>query len=102
MTTETRYRDMPDVPTIKESGLPQLSLSFTAGFVAPAGTPAPILDTLNAAINETLQSPELIGKPWPSSASSRSHGRIAQYAAVPRRRGEEVAAIVKATGVEAA
>ena len=43
VTTDARYRDMPDVPTMKESGLPQLALTFTAGVLAPAGTPEPIL-----------------------------------------------------------
>jgi tripartite-type tricarboxylate transporter receptor subunit TctC len=45
---------------MKESGLPQLSLTFTAGFIAPAGTPEPVLRKLNGAINETLKSPDLI------------------------------------------
>lgn len=60
VTGETRYPGLPDVPTFKESGLPQLSLSFTAGFVAPAGTPAPVRRKLNEQINETLRSPALI------------------------------------------
>ena len=55
VTTDARYRDLPDVPTMIESGLPQLALTFSAGVLAPAGTPEPILDTLNAAINEALQ-----------------------------------------------
>jgi tripartite-type tricarboxylate transporter receptor subunit TctC len=60
VTGETRYAGLPDVPTFKESGLPQLSLSFTAGFVAPAGTPAPVRRKLNEKINEALRSPALI------------------------------------------
>ena len=60
VTTDARYKDMPDVPTMKESGLPDLSISFTAGLLAPAGTPEPVLQKLNSAINETLKSPELI------------------------------------------
>jgi tripartite-type tricarboxylate transporter receptor subunit TctC len=60
VTTDVRYKGMPDVPTMKESGLPQLSIAFTAGIVAPAGVPEPIVQKLNAAINDTLKSPELI------------------------------------------
>jgi tripartite-type tricarboxylate transporter receptor subunit TctC len=59
VTTDTRYRGLPDVPTFAESGLPQMSQSFTAGFVAPAGTPKAILQALNSRVNETLRSPEL-------------------------------------------
>jgi tripartite-type tricarboxylate transporter receptor subunit TctC len=60
VTTETRYKGLPDVPTMAESGLPQLSISFWAGILAPAGTPAPIVQKLNAAINETLKSPDVV------------------------------------------
>jgi tripartite-type tricarboxylate transporter receptor subunit TctC len=60
VTTDARYKELPNVPTMKESGLPQLSLTFTAGFIAPAGTPEPVLRKLNGAINETLKSPDLI------------------------------------------
>ena len=84
VTTDARYRDMPDVPTMIESGLPQLALTFSAGVLAPAGTPAPILDTLNAAFREALKSPELTAsmaklgfapEPWTRAAIRRVPGR---------------------------
>jgi tripartite-type tricarboxylate transporter receptor subunit TctC len=59
VTTETRSKDLPDVPTMTESGLPELALIFSAGLLAPAGTPADIVDRLNAEINGTMQTPEL-------------------------------------------
>src|SRR5262245_29784691 len=59
VTTDARYRDMSDVPTMIESGLPQLALTFSAGVLAPAGTPEPLLEALNAAFREALKSPEL-------------------------------------------
>ena len=52
-------RDLPDVPTAREVGLPELTLEFWAGMMAPAGTPPEIVGKLNAAINETLRSPEM-------------------------------------------
>jgi tripartite-type tricarboxylate transporter receptor subunit TctC len=55
-----RNADLPDVPTMKELGLDELSLEFWAGMWAPAATPPDIVDKLNAAINEALQSPEMI------------------------------------------
>ena len=60
VTTATRAKDLPDVPTMAESGLPQLSLTFWAGVLAPAGTPAPIVELLNGAFNAALRSPELV------------------------------------------
>jgi tripartite-type tricarboxylate transporter receptor subunit TctC len=59
VTTETRARDLPEVPTMAESGLPQITLGFSAGILAPAGTPGAIVAKLNGEINEAMKSPEL-------------------------------------------
>src|SRR5207302_6629030 len=59
VTSEARHPQLPALPTMIESGLPDfVSVSFT-GVVAPAGTPAPIVSRLNAVINETLKTPEI-------------------------------------------
>jgi tripartite-type tricarboxylate transporter receptor subunit TctC len=59
VTGTTRSPLLPDVPTIAESGLP--GYEFNTWFVisAPAGTPQPVIDTLNAKLAEALRSPEL-------------------------------------------
>lgn len=59
VTGTTRSPLLPDVPTIAESGLP--GYEFNTWFVvsAPAGTPQPVIDTLNAKLAEALQSQEL-------------------------------------------
>ncbi len=62
VTTATRARDLPDVPTMAESGLPQLTLSFSAGLLAPAGTPSEIVHKLNTEINEAMKTPELAAR----------------------------------------
>ena len=59
VTTETRAKDLPEVPTMIESGLSQLTLGFSAGILAPAGTPTAIVAKLNGEINEAMKSPEL-------------------------------------------
>lgn len=50
---------MPDVPTIAEAGLPDYSFETWFMVFAPAGTPEPVLEKLNATLNQTLESPEL-------------------------------------------
>jgi tripartite-type tricarboxylate transporter receptor subunit TctC len=55
----SREADLPDVPTMIESGFPGLSLGFWVGLWAPAGTPADIVDRLNHAANAALGSPEM-------------------------------------------
>ena len=53
-----RWPQLPDVPTLVESGFADFTVDAWTGVVAPAGTPAPIIDLLNRAINESLASPE--------------------------------------------
>jgi tripartite-type tricarboxylate transporter receptor subunit TctC len=59
ITSPQRSALLPDVATARELGLPDLTLEFWAGVLAPAGTPADIVGKLNAAINETLRSPDM-------------------------------------------
>ena len=54
-----RRPELPDVPTMIESGFPGLSLSFWVGLWAPAGTPTAVVGQLNDAVNTVLRSPEM-------------------------------------------
>jgi len=58
VTGTTRSADLPDVPTMIESGYPDYVLSFWTGILAPAGTPPEIIDKLNGAVVAGLRSPE--------------------------------------------
>jgi tripartite-type tricarboxylate transporter receptor subunit TctC len=55
----TRFPELPDVPTMIESGFPGLSLGFWVGLWAPAGTPDAIVERINAATNAALGSAEM-------------------------------------------
>jgi tripartite-type tricarboxylate transporter receptor subunit TctC len=57
-TGKSRSPALPQVPTVAESGLPDLVLYAWLGLLAPAGTPQPILDQLSAAAAATLRHPE--------------------------------------------
>jgi len=59
VSTDKRIAVLPDIPTTAEAGYPQLAATLWGGIVAPAGTPAPIIAKLNAAINAGLKSEEL-------------------------------------------
>lgn len=59
LSGEERSPLMPDVPTFTESGYPDLNIGSWYGFFAPAGTPKPIVDKLNIALAEILDSPEV-------------------------------------------
>lgn len=51
VTTIDRSPLLPSVPTFHESGFPGYDFSSWAGLLAPAGTPKPIIDQLNALVN---------------------------------------------------
>jgi tripartite-type tricarboxylate transporter receptor subunit TctC len=59
LSAESRSPEMPDLPTMIESGVPDYVVLTFIGVVAPAGTPPAIVGTLNAAINKALQSPDV-------------------------------------------
>jgi tripartite-type tricarboxylate transporter receptor subunit TctC len=59
VTSAKRHPQLPDVPTMTESGIPDYVLTFWSGVVAPAGTPAAIVDKLNKAIDVGLRSHEI-------------------------------------------
>ena len=59
VTSETRWPELPDVPTMSETGFADLTSSFWQGVVAPAGTSAIVVSKLNAAINEGVKSSEM-------------------------------------------
>ena len=59
VSSPQRHPQLPDVPTMVESGIADFILTFWSGVVAPAGTPAPVIERLNAAINQGLRSPEI-------------------------------------------
>jgi tripartite-type tricarboxylate transporter receptor subunit TctC len=54
ITADKRDPAFPDVPTLAEAGVPNMTISLWTGLVAPAGTPNEIVARLNKAVVETL------------------------------------------------
>ncbi|MDC7787683.1 tripartite tricarboxylate transporter substrate binding protein [Rhodoplanes sp. TEM] len=59
VTSAQRSALMPSVPTVSETGLPGYEVVLRYGLLAPAGTPRPIVETLNKALREALAAPDL-------------------------------------------
>jgi len=59
VTTRSRLDDLPDVPTVAESGYPGYEVAAWFGLVAPAGTPKDTLEKLGAMFSTTLQVPKV-------------------------------------------
>lgn len=54
-----RSAELPDVPTIAESGFPGFESFSWYGLLAPAGTPKPVVERLNAELRKALAAPEI-------------------------------------------
>jgi tripartite-type tricarboxylate transporter receptor subunit TctC len=61
-TGARRSGQLADTPTLAESGLKDFESVTWFGILAPAGTPDPVIQKLNAAVNLTLKSPEVAEK----------------------------------------
>lgn len=59
VTSATRLATMPEVPTAAEAGLAGFEAVGWQGFVAPGGTPEPVIRTLNGALAAALAAPDL-------------------------------------------
>jgi tripartite-type tricarboxylate transporter receptor subunit TctC len=55
-----RYAGLPDLPTLGELGYKKLDIDFWHSLLAPAGTPRPIIDKLNAALRVALTDPRVV------------------------------------------
>jgi len=80
-TTATRSPGLPDVPTYQEAGTKGLVLAQWLGVFVPAGTPAPIVERLNAEINKALADPAisenfLLVAQEPVGGSAEQFGRL--------------------------
>jgi tripartite-type tricarboxylate transporter receptor subunit TctC len=100
VTGLTRSPIFPDVPTVAEQGLPGFEAVLHYGIVAPAGTPRPIVDKLNAALRKALESAEMHkriategAEPLPTTPE--------QYAADIDREETKWSALVKKSGANA-
>lgn len=72
VTSAQRVEALPDVPTAAEAGLPGFEVSSMFGIVAPAGTPAPVIERLNGELKKILAKPAV-------KASLLNQGAIAEW-----------------------
>ncbi|SDE94963.1 Tripartite-type tricarboxylate transporter, receptor component TctC [Bradyrhizobium brasilense] len=68
-TGKTRSTVLPNVPTVTEAGVSGYEATIWLGLMAPAGTPKPIIDKLNAAVNAAIRRPE-VEKLWAAQGAA--------------------------------
>jgi len=59
VTSVRRAPQLPDIPTVAESGLPDFRWDFWYGLLAPAKTPRPLINKLNKQITQILNEPDV-------------------------------------------
>ena len=59
ITSKVRSPLFPDLPTMAEAGVPGFEVQNWQGLIAPAGTPAAVIRTLNMAVNQALADPAI-------------------------------------------
>jgi len=98
-TGKSRSSVTPDVPTVAEAGLPGYEATIWLGVMAPAGTPRPVLDKLNAEINKILASGE-VKENWAKQGAVPMGMSVDQFDKFLREDIAKWAKVVKASGAK--
>lgn len=100
VTSNARIAALPDLPTLQESGLKGFSVGVWHGVWAPKGTPKPVLDKLNAALQAALKDegvkakfadlgtvPEPLNRQTPEALRAQVVSEIAKWGPVIKKAG---------------
>jgi tripartite-type tricarboxylate transporter receptor subunit TctC len=100
ITSPTRSKDVPDVPTIVESGVPSFKYSSWFGLMAPKGTPKAVVDKINADVHEVLKMPDVV-KRLSTLGSLPSPNSPAEFDAIIKSDEKVYADLLAKAGVQA-
>ena len=98
VTGETRSAELPDLPTMVESGLPSVVSVSWSGIVAPVGTAEPIVARINGVVNAALATPDMRSALTRLGAAPRP-GKPADFAGFIAAETPKWAAVVKAAHI---
>ena len=99
VATTSRLPELPDVPTMIESGVPDFIASSWTGIVAPAGTPRPLIMRLNAEINAGINSP-MMRERFKQLGAIANPGTPEDFAAFIAKERPKWVNMVKLSGVQ--
>jgi tripartite-type tricarboxylate transporter receptor subunit TctC len=98
-TGNTRSTVLPDVPTISEAGVPGYQTGIWLGLMAPAGTPRPVLERLNAEVNKVINAPE-VKEAWAKQGAIPMGMGLDQFDKFLREEIVKWARVVKVSGAK--
>jgi tripartite-type tricarboxylate transporter receptor subunit TctC len=99
ITGPRRIEALPGVPPVAEAGVPGYEAMQWYGLLAPAGTPAAIVERLNAEALKALRSPEMKERLAADGAEPLG-GSPAEFAALIRKELEKWTRVARAAGIE--
>ncbi len=99
-TGQKRSELTPDVPTVSESGVPGYEATIWLGLMAPAKTPQPIIDKLNAEIAKIINRPD-VKEAWAKQGAVPMVMSPSEFDAFLRKDIDKWADVVKKTGASA-
>jgi tripartite-type tricarboxylate transporter receptor subunit TctC len=98
-TGKARSSVLPEVPTISEAGVPGYETGIWLGLMAPAGTPRPVLERLNAEVVKVLNAAD-VKAAWSKQGAQPMGMSIDQFDKFLREDVTKWAGVVKATGMK--
>ena len=98
VTTGKRASTLPEVPTMIESGLPNYNAELWWAVMAPRGTPAEIINRLNAELARIIKLPDVQEK-YAGLGIASAHSTPQRVTEMIRTRTQEMAKVLKAAGV---
>ncbi len=98
-TGKLRSAVTPEIPTVAEAGVPGYEATIWLGLMAPAGTPRPVIDKLNAETLKILRSPD-VRDGWEKQGAVPMGMTPAEFGKFLREDIAKWAAVIKATGMK--
>ena len=99
VTGPDRSRDLPDVPTMTESGLPNVTTVTYYGLMGPPGLAPDVVGRINSEVNEILKSPELVASMEKLGFGTKG-GSPQDFTALLREQNAKWTPIVKTVGFQ--
>jgi len=100
VTTPERAELLPEVPTVREAGYPEVESTNWSGFVVPAATPPAAIARLNAELVRALRDPEIREK-LKTYGTSPAPGTPEQFSALLQSESARYAKVVRDAGIKA-
>ncbi len=96
---EKRLRQLPDVPTMTEAGFPTMNIGSSQYLMAPAGTPAPIVEKINRDVTAIMSRRDVVEKIREQGAEP-STATVQEFAELFRSENRKFTELVKSSGIK--